>query len=128
MADRGLQGSLEVKGYREFIRATNRAEKESKRFVRDSFRQVGEVVRIPAADDLRDLQPTGKSAAGLRTVVRTRGVDVEQSLRKVTGKRPDWGKTQMRKILIPNLESHEREIERKMEEKLDDIADHFENN
>ena len=128
MANEGLQGTLEVRGYREFLRATNRAEKQSKKFVKDSFREVGEVVRIPAADDLRDLQPTGKSAAGLRTVVRARGVDVEQSLRKVTGKRPDWGKTQMRKILIPNLESHERDIERKMEEKLEEIADHFEHN
>jgi len=121
-------GTIHVKGYREFLRATNHAEKSSKRFVRDNFREVGEVVRIPAADDLRDLQPSGKSAAGLRTIVRARGVNVEQTLRKVTGKRLDWGATQMRRILFPNLESHERDIERKLEEKLDRIADHFESN
>lgn len=115
--------SLRVRGYREFLRATNRAEKESKAFVRDNFKDVGEVVRKPAAKDLGELSP--KSAAGLRTVVRVRGVTVEQSLRKVTGKRPDWGKTQMRKILIPNLEEHEREIEKAMETAIDRIADHF---
>jgi hypothetical protein len=120
-------GTVHIRGYREFLRATNRAEKASKRFVRDNFKEVGEVVRVPAADDLRTLQPTGKSAAGLRTIVRARGVNVEQTLRKVTGKRPDWGATQMRKILLPNLESHEREIEQKLEEKLGDIADHFDN-
>ena len=120
--------ALVVKGYREFLRASDRAEKSSKNFVRDNFREVGEVVRVPAADDLRDLQPTGKSAAGLRTIVRTRGVAVEQTLRKTTGKRPDWGKTQMRKILLPNVDAHEREIEQKLEEKLDVIADHFDSN
>lgn len=121
-------GTINVRGYREFLRATDRAEKSSKTFVRDNFREVGEVVRVPAADDLRDLQPTGKSAAGLRTIVRTRGVAVEQTLRKTTGKRPDWGKTQMRKILLPNVDAHEREIEQKLEEKLDVIADHFDKN
>jgi len=117
--------TLRVTGYREFLRATNRAEKESKTFVKDNFRRVGEVVRAPAADDLRGLQPSGKSAAGLRTVVRVRGIAVEQTLRKVTGKRPDWGATQMRKILIPNLESHERDIEQAMEKAIDNVADHF---
>ena len=117
--------TLKIRGYREFLRATNRAEKESKTFVRDNFKEVGEVVRRPAADDLRGLQPSGKSAAGLRTIVRQRGVAVEQTLRKVTGKRPDWGATQMREILIPNLESHEREIETELEKAVDRIADHF---
>ena len=133
MANRGLEGQLVVTGYRELLRASNRAQKESKTFVKDSFREVGEVVRRPAADDLRTLQggPRSKkkndSASGLRTRVTTTGVDVEQSLRKTTGKRPDWGKTQMRKILLPNLESHQREIAEKFDEKLGDIADHFEN-
>ena len=116
---------LVVKGYREFLRATDRAETKSKRFVRDEFRQIGELVRKPAAEDLKDLQESGISAAGLRTVVRRRGVTVEQSLRRVDGSRPDWGATQMRKILIPNLEDKEREIERKAESALNKIADHF---
>ena len=116
---------LVVEGYNAFLRATDRAEKSSKRFVRDNFREVGEVVRRPAADDLRVLQPTGKSAAGLRTVVRRTGVDVEQSLRKVTGKRPDWGRTQMRKVLLPELAAHQRDAEEVMEKALERIADHF---
>lgn len=116
--------TLRVKGYREFLYATDRAEKESKKFVRDNFKAVGEIVREPAADQLDALSP--KSAAGLRTIVRVRGVRVEQTLRKTTGTRPDWGKTQMRKVLIPNLESHEREIGEQLERSLDRIADHFE--
>ena len=121
--------TLRVTGYREFLRATNRAEKKSKKFVRDNFREVGEVVRQPAAADLRALQdPPAKSAAGLRTIVRVRGVNVEQTLRRVTGKRPDWGALQMRRILIPNLEAREGQIERTLERKLDVIADHFDRN
>lgn len=119
--------TLIVKGYREFLRAADRSEKQSRRFVRDNFRQVGEVVRVPAADDLRQLQTKGTSAAGLRTIVRARGVTVEQTLRKVTGKRPDWGATQMRKVLLPELEQHQRDIERIAEGALDRIADHFDN-
>lgn len=116
--------TLVVRGYRDFLRATDRAEKESKRFVRDNFRKVGEVVRRPAAEDLGELSP--KSAAGLRTIVRVRGVNVEQTLRRTTGKRPDWGATQMREILLPNMEEHEREVEQELEKSLDRIADHFE--
>lgn len=117
--------TLIVRGYREFLRATDRAEKESKRFVRDNFRQVGEVVRGPAAEDLLGLQPKGTTAAGLRTIVRRTGVTVEQTLRKTTGKRPDWGVTQMRKVLLPELEQHERDIEQQLEKALDRVAEHF---
>jgi len=115
--------ALIVRGYREFLRATDQAEKKSKKFVRDNFREVGEVVREPAADQLGDLSE--KSAAGLRTIVRRTGVSVEQTLRRTTGKRPDWGALQMRRILIPTVEDKEREIEDRLEKALDKIADHF---
>lgn len=43
-------------------------------------------------------------------MVRLGGVEVEQRLRKTTGKRGDWGVIQMRKGLIPALYDKEKEI------------------
>jgi hypothetical protein len=77
----------EVKGYREFLRACAKAEKDTRKEVRAAFREVGDIVRVDAARRLDGLSP--KAAAGLRTRVRQRGVSVEQSLRRTTGKRPN---------------------------------------
>lgn len=115
--------TAQVKGYREFLRACARAEKDTKKYVRAAFREVGDIVKVDAASRLGDLSE--KSARGLRTRVRQRGIAVEQSLRKTTGKRPDWGKTQMRGVLIPALDEHEQDVDRAMGEALDKIADRF---
>jgi hypothetical protein len=118
--------TLRVKGYREFLRASNRAEKESKKFVRESFREAGDVVREEASSLFDDID--ARSAAGYRTRVRTRGVSVEQSLRRTTGTRPDFGALQMRKALLPAMESKQDEVEHKVEQAIDKVADHFERN
>jgi hypothetical protein len=47
---------------------------------------------------------------------------VEQSLRKVTGLRPDWGATQMRKGLLPALSSKQNEVEAEFEKALDVVS------
>lgn len=115
--------TVRVHGYREFLRAADRAGKESKREVRAAFREVGDVVRV---DWSRDEERFGsKTAQGLRTRVRQRGVSVEQSLRKTTGRRPDFGRLQQR-IGEDVLAGKEREIDNRMEEAIDRVADHFE--
>jgi hypothetical protein len=122
MAPRGE--TIRVKGYREFLRAADRAGKESKSEVRSTFRKVGDVVKHEAARRFESID--ARSAAGYRTRVRQRGVAVEQSLRRTTGKRPDFGSLQMRDALIPALEQKEHEVEREMEHAIDVVADHFE--
>jgi hypothetical protein len=119
------QGStLQIRGYREFLRACDRAEKESKRYVRGSFRDVGEIVRLDAS---RLLSPvSARSAAGYRTRVRQRGVAVEQSLRKTTGTRPDWGRFQMRRALVPSMRTNEERVVGAMDAAIDKVCDHFE--
>lgn len=114
----------EVKGYREFLRACAKAEKDTRKEVRAAFREVGDIVRVDAARRLDGLSP--KAAAGLRTRVRQRGVSVEQSLRRTTGKRPDWGAVQMRDALLPAVEAKEDEVVAEMEHAIDRVADHFE--
>jgi len=60
---------------------------------------------------------TRRTAEGFRTYVRGQGstVQVEQSLRKTTGLRPDWGALQMTEALLPARD-----------EKLDEVADRIE--
>lgn len=117
--------TVRVKGYRDFQRTIARADKDTKREVRNAFREVGDIVRVDAENRLDDTSP--KSAAGLRTRVRQRGVAVEQSLRRTTGKRPDWGKHQMREALVPALEDNTQQVMREFEEALDRVADRFDN-
>lgn len=116
--------TVRVRGYREFLRAADRAGRESKKEVRETLRDVGEVVRVEG--QRRFERYDTRSAAGYRVRVRARGVSVEQTLRRTTGLRPDYGALQMRVALIPALESKEPEVEKRMEKAIDQIADHFE--
>ena len=115
--------TVRIKGYREFIRACDRAGKETKKEVRGTFRKVGDIVREEASSRFRDVSP--RSAAGYRTRVRQGGVAVEQSLRRTTGLRPDFGALQMQEALIPALEDKEDEVIEAMDDALDRVADHF---
>lgn len=116
--------TLKVRGFKEFVRACDHAGKETKKQVRGTFRKVGDIVKVEAA--ARFASYDARSAAGYRTVVRQRGVSVEQSLRKTTGKRPDFGALQMTKALIPALDDKADEVEHAMEAAIDKVADHFE--
>jgi hypothetical protein len=115
--------TLRVEGYRELVRAFATADKEQRRELRATLKQVGDVVRV---DAVRRFSPVNsRSAAGYRTRVRQKGVAVEQSLRKTTGAHPEWGSYQMRHALLPALMSSEDDTERAMEHAMDRVADHF---
>jgi hypothetical protein len=116
--------TLQLRGYREFLRATDRADRESKRYVRDSFRRVGEIVRAEAANRFSPIDQ--RTAAGYRTRIRQRGIAVEQSLAKTTGARPDFGSLQMRRALLPALMANQDTLMRDLDLALDRVADHFE--
>jgi hypothetical protein len=115
--------TLRVKGYKEFLIACDHAGKETRKEVRSTFRKVGDIVKVDARARFRNSDH--KSAMGLRTVVRQRGVSVEQSLRKTSGKHPEYGGWQMRHVLVPALDAKEREVEREMEHAIDKVVDHF---
>lgn len=113
--------AVRVKGLREFLRATAKADKETKKRIRARFREVGEIVQKDAAS--RFSRYDGKTAAGFKPVVRQRGVTVEQRLRKTTGKRGDFGALQMRRGLIPAVEANQNKIVDEFEKALDELAD-----
>lgn len=113
-----------VHGYREFLRACAKAEPDTRKTVRDALRKVGAVVREDATRRFSAID-TG-SAHGFKTRVRQRGVAVEQSIRKTTGNRPDYGSLQMRRGLLPAMVENANDTVRAMEHAVDEIADHFE--
>jgi hypothetical protein len=112
-----------VKNLNTFLKATAKAEKESRNLVRSQYRKVGDIVKVDAAGRFRSID--AGSAAGFRTVVRQRGVSVEQSKRRTTGKRPDYGALQMRLALMPGLEAKEEEVVAAFDQATDVICQHF---
>jgi hypothetical protein len=115
--------TVRVTNYRETMRALARSDAASRKAVRAEFRHVGDLVKQDAAQ--RFSRYDAKSAAGYRTRVRQRGIAVEQSLRRTTGRHPEFGALQMRRALVPALESNEEGTVRALEEALDRVCDRF---
>lgn len=115
-------GTIRAHGLREFQRAVARADRNSKKEIRAEFKEVGEIARAEWTERFSSVDE--RSARGYRTRVRQRGVEVEQSLRKVTGKHPEYGALQMR-VGTEILEDKKDEVEKKFEDALDHIAEHF---
>ena len=119
--------TLRVVGYRDLLRAFQLADREQKKALRDTLREVGGKVRTGASLHVLDDKGAqdAKTAAGYKVYVRQRGVAVEQSLPRTTGLHPEWGAWQMRHALLPSLVENEAETEHRMESALDEIATRF---
>jgi len=114
---------VKVEGLTGLLRAMDRVDADTRRFFRDELRKVGDIVRVSAVRRFKVYDE--RSAAGFRTRVRQRGVEVEQSYRKTTGLHPEYGRLQMVKALLPALFSRQAEINRRIEKVLDRVAAHF---
>lgn len=88
--------------------------------LRSELREAGDIVRDDAAPRFAGISP--KSAAGYRTVVRARGVAVEQRLGRTTGLRPDFGALQMRKALEPAVDAKQSEVIEQVDGMLDRLG------
>jgi len=128
MAAAPAQGqTLRIEGYQSFLKACDRAGKETKKYVRGTFREVGDIVRRDAVALFLPVNP--KSAAAYRTYVRARGVSVETSLRRSPNperRRPAFAAYQMRRALEPSLTRNEPRVVHEFEQALDRVCDHFE--
>lgn len=113
-------GTVRVRGLKELQRTLKEADKETRKRVRDVLRETGDIVRDEGQSRFSGID--AKSAAGFKVRVRQRGVSVEQTRRKTTGKRPDYGQLQMTRALNPALEAKKDEIVRSFEEAMDKIA------
>lgn len=113
--------AIRVRGLRELQRTLQQADKETRKRVREALRETGEIVRKEGASRFSSID--SGSASGFKVRVRQRGVAVEQSRRKTTGKRADYGSLQMRKALVPAIEDKQDEIVEEMEKAIDKIVD-----
>lgn len=112
---------VRVKGATELERAFRQVRKEVLSELRPALRQIGELVR---ADAQARFQPYDTaSAAGYKVRVRARGVAVEQSKKRTTGLRPDYGALQMRRALVPALDDKESEVLARVELLVNRSAD-----
>lgn len=112
-----------IKGLRETQAAFRKADKQLAKNLRAELKKAGEIVQTDAITRFSDID--ANSAAGFKVRVRARGVKVEQSKGRVTGLRGDYGALQMRKALLPALESKRGEVEHQLEDMLDKIARGF---
>lgn len=134
-----MEGTVVVRGLRQAITAFDRAETHTKREIRSTLREVGDIVKVEARSMFSRYGTAAAgatsyggsrashadTAAGFRTVVRRRGVSVEQSLRKTTGRHPEYGGLQMRHGLVPALDREAGRIESAFEHALDHVCDQF---
>lgn len=118
-----MNGTVEEHGLTQFLKSASHADRATSRIIRGKFREAGDIVKRGAASRFQEYD--ARSAAGYRTVVRQRGVAVEQSLRKTTGLRPDFGRLQMEKALMPAAETSEASVVEKINEGLVELTEYF---
>jgi len=117
-----LAEAVRVKGLRELLAVTDKLPKHAKREVRDALRSSAEPVRQTAELNFRTTFPGREGASRFGISVRKVGtISVEQRKRRTTGKRLDFAKLQMADVLIPALDSNEREIVNRVDAVLDDL-------
>ncbi len=114
------RNTVKVEGLKELIRDTGKAEKATKKAVRDELREAGEIVRDEWHQRFRVVD--AHSASNFRVSVRQAGVFVQQKLRKTSGLRPDYGGLQMRYGREVLADKQGAVIER-MEQAADHVAD-----
>jgi hypothetical protein len=112
-----VAGTVRVRGLRELHRDFKKMSKELGKEVDAELKKAAEPVRDDARSRFSGY--SARSAAGYR--VRSRGfgtVVVEQSRRKTTGQRPDFGSLQMRRALLPALHSKSDEVSSRIDRML----------
>ena len=113
--------SLKVTGLRELHRALKNYDDDLKRELEDELRAAGELVT--ESSRARFVNTDARSAAGFKSKVKGFGrVVVQQSRRRTTGRRGDYGSLQMRRALIPAVAENEATVIRHMEGMLDRLG------
>ena len=114
------RGALRLKGLRELQGALRKVNREVARDVRSAFLEVARPVARAAQGKLARYSGASVGTIGPRATGRS--VFVTQRARKVTGRRGDFGSLQMREVLEPALEEHEREVLEAAEDVVDKLG------
>jgi hypothetical protein len=115
---------VRVLGLAELIQALDAVDRDLRLAFLASLKEAANVVAEDASARLAELSPApSRSAAGIVPRARTAGlITVEQKLRRTTGKRPDWGVTQMRYAFLPAADANEETVARIVERAMDETA------
>jgi hypothetical protein len=120
----GAFGGVRVTGLRELVRACDASAKEIKRGVRSKLKHAGEVVRVEAEhrapSEIRNIGPTwGRFRVGMTTSY----VYVAPKQRRHGGTpRRNLADLLLNRVMVPALEAKTNEVERSIEEAIDEIA------
>jgi hypothetical protein len=114
-----VNGQLKVRGLRELHRALKRYDGDLN--LESELRDAGEIVAVGARERFVGISP--KSAAGFKSRVKGFGrVVVQQSRRRTTGRRGDFGSLQMRRALLPSVAANETKVLNAVEGMLDRLG------
>lgn len=116
--------TVRVEGLRELLRATDKASKETKKLVRGELRKAALPVLTDARARLAPIDTRSASKLGI-SVRKVGTVTVEQRLRRTTGLRPDFGRLQMGRALIPALEDNADRVVEHLGETLDRLTEEW---
>lgn len=116
---RGDAYTVQVRGLRQLLLATDAAGGDIKKNTRKRLRQAAEPVKQDAARLLTARYGTKPIRVGV-SVRRTGMVSVEQRRRRTTGQRPNFGTQQMRKGFLPALKANEANTVRLMQRAVDE--------
>jgi hypothetical protein len=115
-----MAGAVRVKGLKEMQRAFRKMDKDLSKELRSELRAAGNIVRDEARSLFSGID--ARSASGYRTVVRQRGVAVEQRLPRTTGQHPSYGVLQMTRALEPALDTMQSKVIDRVDQMLDRLG------
>lgn len=111
--------TLEVKGYREVLRALNQVDKGTRKAVLDGLKEAADPIAQDARSRLSGYGNISTETIQPRAVAG--GVFITQKKGKKTGKRPDFGSLQMRQGLLPAAYTAQDDISDHVEDALDTL-------
>jgi hypothetical protein len=113
-----MHGTIQVKGLREFTRALKKADSGLVKAMKSELKEAMEPVRLEA-----ESRGARYAQIGPYKIVPygSGNVFVRQGMNTVTGRRPDFGALQMRRVLIPALVSKEGEILEAFEDVVENV-------
>lgn len=118
------QGTVRVEGIAALVRAFGQIDAGLRRGVQKELNDVAQIVATQVKENISGFSPPGspRTVGGVRPRVRGSSAIVEQRLAKTTGKRGDWGATQMRRAFLPAVADKHDEVVKQLDSMLGRLA------
>lgn len=113
--------TVNVKGYREVLRALNQVDRGTRKAVLDGMKEAAAPIAADARSRLSGYR--GMSTGTIQPRAVASGVFITQKKGKKTGTRPDFGSLQMRQGLLPAAWEAQDDISDHVEDALDTLIE-----